>query len=138
MNEEKVKYFKIIISKFWKLFNECIKNDFGSDAMWSKAVTDSDNIRELYPCEFSDRMEYIILNEMTKIQKGKEEPDIKIYYNGFLDIGNALKEANNWDSFNVYLHNRYTKYNGMRFAENMFDLIQEEVAKYITEQGENN
>jgi hypothetical protein len=129
MTEEKVKNYKKIISQYWKFFNESISNDFGTDAMWSKAVNDSGELQRSHGCEISKRIAYILLDEMNRLQKSKEDPDIKIYYNVFLDCGNSLSQSNDWNAFNDYLRFRYKKYNGMRFAEKMFDVFQTEIAK---------
>ena len=135
MTEEKIKNYKKIISQYWKFFNRCLSDDFGTDAMWSKAVNDSGDLQRSHGFEISKRIAYIILDEMDRLQKSKEDPNIKVYYNVFLDCGNSLSQSNDWNTFNDYLKFRYKKYNGMLFAERMFDAFQIEIAKefYVDE-----
>ena len=132
MNDATVKQYRTIISQYWKFFQEALLSDFGTDAMWSKAVKQTGELQKIHKCRLSERMTYVVLDEMDKIQKRKENPDLKIYYNVFLDCGNAIGRANDWDAFCDFIKGRFARYDGMRFAETMFDLFQREAAENMT------
>ena len=130
MTDEKIKIYQKIILQFWKIFYDCMSNNFGTDAMWTKAINSTGELQRSQGWNVLTRdITIFILDEMNRLQKSKEDPDIKIYYNVFLDCGNSLSQSNDWNAFNDYLRFRYKKYNGMRFAEKMFDVFQTEIAK---------
>ena len=127
MTDEKIKTYQKIILQFWKIFYDCMSNDFGTDTMWTKAI---DSTGELQRSQgWSDLTRDItisILDEMDAIQKSGKNPDMKAYYNTFIECGN-------------YFRSHYKKYKDKEcddgtykclvFTENMFDIFQKEIAK---------
>lgn len=131
ITDETINEYRKIISQYWKVFERAFVDDFGSDAMWAEVIEKVNRLAKEYSCDLSQKIAYAVLDEMNRTQKQNGTLDKKVIYNVFLDCGNSLREANNWDRYNNLLHTMYPKYKGMRFAEQMFDIFQNEVARSV-------
>lgn len=140
MTDEKIKIYQKIILKFWKIFYDCMSNDFGTDAMWTKAINSTGELQRSQGWNVLTRdITIFILDEMDKIQKSGKNPDMKAYYNTFIECGNSFSKSSDWDAFDDFFRSHLKKYKDKEcddetykclvFTEKMFDIFQKEIAK---------
>lgn len=132
MTEQEIKTYQSIIGDYWKLIKKYMTAP-KTDAFWTEVVSETGKLIEKHKHRFSISLCYCVLEEFDYVAKLNDMSDTKIYYNVLLDCGNSIKFADSYMPFCNVLKGKLGKYDGNRFATSVFDMMQGEIARVITE-----